>query len=389
MGFKTDKEYLAYKQSVSDFLWKEVDPLVPEMEETNHIPKDVLFPKFREKGLFGLIVPEEYGGMGLDFGFVMVLLEEFGRGLLPEPWISNVLLGGNLILLGGSDPQKQEILPEIVSGDLMITVAYLEDDGRYDTNFCGTSARREGDRFSLSGKKIFVLDGLSADMFVVSARTSGDIGDNDGITLFMVSPDKDGVEVTPIKTMDGRNACILELRDVLALNSNIIGDLDKGRPLLSEALDQATAGLCAEMVGGMQASLDLTVAYLSERAQFGKPIGSFQAVQHMLAEQKIGLAAADACVRFAAWAIDELALDEALLAAHTAKAIAAENGRELVEAVLQVHGGMGMTWECDVHRYLRRVNLDRMLLGDENIQYAEIARLRGRRKEGADSGAVN
>ena len=147
--------------------------------------------------------------------------------------------------------------------------------------------------------------------------------------------------------------------------------------------------IAADIIGVMEGALQLAVDYAGQRQQFGKPIGSFQAVQHLLAEQKVGLAAADACVRFAAWAVDELALDEALLAAHTAKAIAAENGRELVEAVLQVHGGMGMTWDCDVHRYLRRVNLDRMLLGDEHIQYAEIARLRGRTKVDADTGTVN
>jgi len=375
MDFELTSEHLAFKESVASFVKKDhsFDRLRDLNKDALGYSKEV-WKKMAELGWMGLIYPEEYGGMGLDFGFVMVLLEEFGRGLLPEPWISNVLLGGNLILLGGSDPQKQEILPEIVSGDLMITVAYLEDDGLYDTNFCETSARREGDRFSLSGKKIFVLDGLSADMFVVSARTSGDIGDNNGITLFMVSPDKDGVEVMPIKTMDGRNACVLELRDVLVPNSNVIGDLDKGRPLLSEALDQATAGLCAEMVGGMQASLDLTVAYLSERVQFGKPIGTFQTPQHKAADMFIQKELAVSSVYYAIASIDEKT-DERTSAVSVAKAKCSSAYMEITKTAIQLFGAIGFTNEADIGFFLKRAKVAEVLFGDTDYHLDRYARL--------------
>lgn len=377
MDFELTSEHLSLKESAASFVKKEhsFDRLRDLYRDPLGYSREI-WKKMAELGWMGLIYPEEYGGLGLDFGFVLVLLEEFGKGLLPEPWISNVLLGGNLVLMGGTESQKQEILPEIVSGDLMITAAYLEDDGRYDINFCATSAKREGDAFTISGKKIFVLDGLSVDRFIVTTRTSGSVSDNDGISLFVVSPNAEGVQVTPLKTMDGRNACILELKDVLVPEGDIVGELDRGHPLLSEVIDQATAGLCAEMAGGMQASLDMTVAYLSERVQFGKPIGTLQTPQHKAADMFIQKELAVSSVYYAIASMDEKTAGRAS-AASSAKAKCSSAYVQITKTAVQLFGGMGFSNEADIGYFLKRAKAAEILFGDTDYHLDRYARLSG------------
>ncbi|RJP58247.1 MAG: acyl-CoA dehydrogenase [Deltaproteobacteria bacterium] len=377
MDFQLSSEHLSLKESVASFVKKD-----HSFDRLRHLRNDPLgyskevWKKMAELGWMGLIYPEEYGGLELDFAFVMVLLEEFGRGLLPEPWISNVLLGGNLVLMGGSESQKHEVLPGVISGDLMITAAYLENDGRYDINFCATSAEQRGDAYFISGKKIFVLDGLSADRFVITARTSESVADKDGITLFMVSSRENGVKLTPLKTMDGRNACILELKDVSVPGSNVIGEVGRGYPLLFEAIDHATAGLCAEMVGGMQASIDLTVAYLSERTQFGKPIGTFQTPQHKAADMFIQKELAVSSVYYAIASIDEKT-DERALAVSIAKTKCSSAYMEITKAAVQLFGGIGFTNEGDIGFFLKRAKVSEILFGDTDYHLDRYTRLSG------------
>jgi acyl-CoA dehydrogenase len=377
MDFELTSEHLSLKESAASFVKKD-----HSFGRLRDLYKDPLgyskeaWKKMAELGWMGLIYPEEYGGLGLDFGFVMVLLEEFGKGLLPEPWISNILLGGNLILAGGTESQKQEILPEIISGDLMITAAYLEDDGRYDTNFCATSAKRQGDAFTISGKKIFVLDGLSADRFIVTTRTSGSVADTDGITLFMISQGADGVKMTPLKTMDGRNACTLELADVSAPETDIIGELGQGHPVLSGVMDQAIAGLCAEMVGGMQAALDITVNYLTERVQFGKPIGTLQTPQHKAADMFIQKELSASSVYYAIASIDEKTVDMAS-AISSAKAKCSSAYVQIAKAAVQLFGGMGFSNEADIGYFLKRAKVAEILFGDADYHLDRYARLNG------------
>lgn len=377
MDFELSSEHLSLKESVASFVKKEhsFDRLRELRKEPLGYSKET-WKKMAELGWMGLTYPEEYGGLELDFAFVMVLLEEFGKGLLPEPWISNILLGGNLILLAGSESQKQEILPGVVYGDLMITAAYLEDNGRYDINYCSTTAEQKGDAYSISGKKIFVLDGLSADRVVVTTRTSGSVADKDGITLFIVSPQDDGVKITPLKTIDGRNACILEFKDASVPGSNVVGEIGQGYLPLSEAIDQATAGLCAEMVGGMQASIDLTVAYLSERMQFGKPIGTFQTPQHKAADMFMQKELSVSSVYYAIASIDEMT-DERAMAVSIAKAKCSSAYMEITKTAVQLFGAIGFANEGDISFFLKRAKASEILFGDTNYHLDRYTRLSG------------
>ena len=377
MDFELSSEHLSLKESVASFVKKDhsFSRLRELRKDSWGYSKDV-WGKMAELGWMGLTYPEEYGGLGLDFGFVMVLLEEFGKGLLPEPWISTILLGGNLVLAGGTESRKQEILPAIVNGDLMITAAYLEEGGRYDINFCATQAKQEGNGFSISGKKIFVLDGLSADRFVVTTRTSGSVSDKEGITLFIVSPEAEGVGIKPVNTMDGRNACILELKGVSVCEDDIVGEIDQGYPMLSDVIDQATAGLCAEMMGGMQAALDMTVAYLSERMQFGKPIGTFQTPQHKAADMFIQKELAVSSVYHAIASIDENT-DEKSLAVSIAKAKCSSAYREITKNAIQLFGAIGFTHEADIGFFLKRAKVAEVLFGDTDYHLDRYAALSG------------
>lgn len=377
MDFELTSEHLLFRESVASFVKKEhsFNRLRSLKNDSWGYSKDV-WKKMAELGWMGLIYPEEYGGLELDFTFVMVLLEEFGRGLLPEPWISTVLLGGNLVLAGGTEAQKEEIIPAIVAGDLFVTVAYLEDGGRYDLNFCATSARQKNGGFSLSGRKIFVLDGCSADRFIVSARTSGDISDNNGLTLFIVPRGASGVEIIPLKTMDGRNACILELKDASVSESDIIGEQDGGYPLLADIIDQATAGVCAEMVGGMDVSLEMTVRYLSERVQFGRPIGSFQALQHKAADMFIQKELATSATYYAIASVDEKS-EERSLAVSTAKAKCSSAYLEVTKTAIQLFGAMGFTNEADIGFFLKRAKVTEVLFGDTDYHLERVATMKG------------
>ncbi|MDY6969598.1 MAG: acyl-CoA dehydrogenase family protein, partial [Spirochaetota bacterium] len=364
MDFELTSEHLMLKESVASFIKNEhsFDRLRELKGDKWGYSKDV-WKKMADLGWMGFIYPEDYGGLGLDFGFVMVLLEEMGKGMLPEPWISSVLLGGNIALLGGTDVQKKNILPKIVEGDLFITAAYMEDEGRYDLNYCGVTAKKCESGFLISGKKIFVLDGCSADAFIVSARTSGNPFDKNGISLFLLPCDSKGLGITSVKTMDGRNACVLELKDVFVAESDMIGEFDKGYPILNKVIDQATAGLCAEMVGGMQAVLDMTVQYISEREQFNKPIGSFQALQHKASDMLIQKELAMSASYYAIASIDENS-DESALAVSVAKAKCSMAYLEVTKTSLQLTGGFGFTNEADFGFFLKRAKVAETLFGD-------------------------
>ena len=377
MDFELTSEHLSLKESVASFVKK--DHSFSRLRELSTDPlgysKEV-WKKMADLGWMGLIYPEEYGGLELDFGFVMVLLEEFGKGLLPEPWISSILLGGNMVLLVGTEAQKQDILPAVVSGDLMMTAAYLEEGGRYDIHFCTTSARKSKDGFTLSGKKIFVLDGLSADKFVVTTRTSGSASDEEGLTLFIISRDAEGLEVQPLKTMDGRNACTLELKEIAVSERDMIGELGKGGLVLSTVIEQATAGLCAEMIGGMNAALDMTVSYLSERVQFGRPIGSFQTPQHKAADMFIQKELATSSVYHAIASIEE-ETDEKALAVSIAKAKCSAAYIEITKTAIQLFGAIGFTNEADIGFFLKRAKVAEILFGDADYHLDRYASLSG------------
>src|SRR5262245_1046923 len=242
-----------------------------------------LWKQMAELGWLGIIFPETHGGLGLGYKELALVLEEFGKGLMPEPWLSTVLLGGSVVWRGGSAAQCEAVLPRVIAGDLLLALAWQEPKGRYDLHQVSTRAERVNGGWRLSGEKHLVVDGHVADRLVVSARTAGATGDRDGISVFLVDAGAAGMTSARQSTVDSRNAAIVRLDRVAAAVGVVLGEVDGGGALLSDVIDRATAGLCAEMLGGMEAAFAMTVDYLKTRQQFGVPIGSFQALKHRAA----------------------------------------------------------------------------------------------------------
>ncbi|MFN8600082.1 MAG: acyl-CoA dehydrogenase [Candidatus Binatia bacterium] len=323
----------------------------------------------------GMLLPEEYGGLGLGYADAVVVLEELGKVLAPEPFLSTVLLAGNAVLLGGSAAQKQEILPRVASGEAVLAFAHHEPRARHRMHHVTTRAAAQSDgSFTISGVKDVVLDGAAAERLVVSVRTSGGNDDRDGISLFLVDPHAPGVTVTRQQLVDHRSAALVKLDGVKVPADAQIGTLGKGADVVDATLDRATVGLCAEMLGGMVRAAEMTFAYLKERKQFGVVIGTFQALKHRAARMFIEIELGRSVVMAAARALDEGARDTAMLVS-VAKARLSEGYVLVASEAVQMHGGIGMTDEHDVGFYLKRARAAEILLGDAPYHRDRYAKL--------------
>ena len=323
----------------------------------------------------GMLLPEEYGGLGLGYADAVVVLEELGKALAPEPFLSTVLLAGNAVLLGGSAAQKQEILPRVASGEAVLAFAHHEPRARHRMHHVATRAAAQSDGgFTISGVKDVVLDGAAAERLVVSARTSGANDDRDGISLFLVDPHAPGVTVTRQQLVDHRSAALVRLDGVKVPADAQVGTLGKGADVIDATLDRATVGLCAEMLGGMVRAAEMTFAYLKERKQFGVVIGTFQALKHRAARMFIEIELGRSVVMAAARALDEGARDTAMLVS-VAKARLSEGYVLVASEAVQMHGGIGMTDEHDVGFYLKRARAAEILLGDAPYHRDRYAKL--------------
>jgi acyl-CoA dehydrogenase len=327
-------------------------------------------------GWLGIIFPEAYGGLGLGSKDLALVLEEFGKGLMPEPWVSTVLLGGSAVWRGGSDAQRAAVLPNVIAGDLLLAVAYQEARSRYDLCHVATRAERAGDGWRLSGEKHLVLDGPVADRFVVSARTGGAERDRDGLTLFLLDAHAPGITVTRQSTIDGRNAALVRFDGTPAAPGDVLGEVGRGGALLADVIDRATSGLCAEMLGSMEAAFAMTLDYLRTRRQFGVPIGSFQALKHRAAVMFTELELARSAVLAAAMAIDE-AHPRAAEFVSAAKARCSDAFVLIGNEGIQMHGGIGMTDEHDIGFFLKRARAAEITFGDAAFHRDRFAALQG------------
>jgi len=335
-----------------------------------------LWQEMAKLGWTGILIPEEYGGASLGLADLAVVLEGLGRTLAPEPFLSTVLLGGQLIAQAGSSEQKQTWLPGIGSGEKILTVSYQEARSRYDLHRVTTQASAEGDDWRLSGEKIQVLDGQNADAFIVSARTAGGQSDQDGITLFLITPDTPGLTIRPQTLVDSRAAALVKLDGVKVGAASIVGTPGQGLPTLSHIVDLATVGLCAEMLGGMSQIFDDTLGYLKTREQFGVAIGSFQALKHRAAKVFMEIELCRSSVMAAANAADDGDADLALLVS-LAKARCSDAFTLATNEGVQMHAGIGMTDEHDAGFYLKRARATEMTFGDAAWHRDRWARLRG------------
>jgi alkylation response protein AidB-like acyl-CoA dehydrogenase len=337
-------------------------------------------------GWLGIVIPEEHGGAGLGYMDQMVVLEEMGRGLMPEPFLSTVLLGATALLLGGSAAQKKAHLPKVAAGEALLTIAYQEAGSRYDVHRVATKATKSGGGFVLSGQKIQVLDGHVADHLVVSSRTSGTGADAQGVTLFLVAADTPGVTIERQSRIDGRNVALVRFDDVRVDADAVVGAVDGGGDLLARVIDRAAIGLSAEMLGSMQAAFEMTNEYLKTRLQFGVVIGTFQALKHRAAKMYIELELARSAVMGAHRALDMAALrardehhDDATIAklASLAKARCSDAFVLIGNECVQMHGGIGVTDEADIGFFFKRARVAEMTFGDAAWHRDRTARLEG------------
>jgi alkylation response protein AidB-like acyl-CoA dehydrogenase len=337
-----------------------------------------LWGSMAELGWLGIVVPEQYGGAGLGWSDLAVVMEETGRGLLPEPLVGSVLLATTALLLGGSDAQKHGHLPALVAGERLSALAYQEAGSRYDPAHVTTRAERAGSGFTLTGEKVQVLDGHVADWLVVSARTAGEDRDADGVTLFLVPSSAPGVVVERQWRLDHRPAALVRLDRVTVPADAVLGIEGQGTALLERVIDRATIGLAADMLGGITAAFEMTLDYLKTRKQFGVPIGSFQALKHRAARLFVETELARSVVMAASQALDDGQPEPHVARlASVAKARLSDTFLLAGYEGVQLHGGIGMTDEHDIGLYLKRARGAEIQFGDAAFHRDRIARLDG------------
>ena len=333
-----------------------------------------LWAKLAEQGWLGLVFPEAYDGMGLGFVDLTVLMEEMGRAVIPGPYFSTVLLGGLAILEAGSEAQKKEWLPKVAAGQKRVTLAWMEPSAMLGAAGVTLSAKGAAGGHTLSGTKLFVPDANTADAIVVAARTNAGTGE-DGVSLFLVPRGAKGLEVKLLPTMDQtRKLCEVTLTGVTLGPEALLGAPGLGWTPLARVLDRACVALCAEMCGGAQRVLDMTVEYAKIRQAFGKPIGSYQGVKHKAADMLVEVENSKSITYYAAWAMDEGA-SEGPLAVSMAKAYVSDAYRRVSAAGIQLHGGIGFTWEHDLHLYFKRAKGSEFTFGDATYHRERVAQL--------------
>jgi alkylation response protein AidB-like acyl-CoA dehydrogenase len=334
-----------------------------------------LWRKIAEQGWTGLIFADEHGGMGLGFVDLVVLMEEMGRSVVPGPFFSTVLLGGLAIREAGSDAQKKAWLSRISSGEARATLAWMEPSAELGAGGITLQAANKGGGFILNGTKLFVHDAHTADAIVVAARTSSGQNPEDGVSLFLVSKDTPGLSVTLLPTMDQtRKLCEVGFKDVVLGAEALMGQAGSGWAPLARVIDRATVALCAEMCGGAQKVLEMTVEYAKIRQAFGRPIGSYQGVKHKAADMLVDVENSKSITYYAAWAMDE-GVPEGPLAVSMAKAYVSDAYRRVAGAGIQLHGGIGFTWEHDLHLYFKRAKSSEFTFGDATWHRERVAQL--------------
>lgn len=326
-----------------------------------------------EMGWTGILVPEALGGSDLGYLTFGLVLEETGRQLTASPLLASALAGTSALLLGGSEAQQRDWLPKVVDGSAILALA-VDEGPRHAPSAVALKAERAGNGFRLSGRKTFVAEGGAATVLVVSARTSGAPGDRDGITLFLVDANAAGITRRNLRTADSRGYANIELDGVEVGADAVLGEVDRGFPILDGALDRARAGLAAEMLGTAAQAFEMTLEYLKTRKQFGQVIGSFQALGHRAAAMYTKLELARSCVEAALQAIDNKA-DNVAEMCSLAKFKAGELLYLVSNELIQIHGGIGMTDEFDAGFYLKRARAAEALFGNQAFhrnRYAEL-----------------
>ena len=372
-GFTEEQELL--RKTARDFLAERAAmKRVREVMEGDATRDDALWGEMAQLGWTGLGLPESCGGSGLSAIELAVVVEELGRCLAPVPFVPTQL-AAQALLLAGDAAQQAEWLPRIAAGEASATLAVAEASGRDEPGEVALEAARSGDGWRLSGEKLFVPDAGDAELIVVAARAGGAVGDERGIALFAVPRGAPGSKVERQRSMDRLRPIYRVVLDGVTLPASaLLGGNDDAGAVLRRILDRALVVLCPEMVGGAEKCLEDSVAYAKERVQFGKPIGVNQAIKHKCADMLFAVESARSITYYAAWAAREETGDAAL-AASMAKAYASDAYRRVAAENIQIHGGVGFTWEYDCHLYFKRAKSDESWLGDAAAHRARVADL--------------
>ena len=374
MEFNYSEEQLALQDTLQRFISRDYDfdkRRAYSASPTGFSPE--AWNQYAELGLLALPFPEDFGGLGGTSVDTMLVMEQFGKGLLLEPYLSTVVMCGGLLRDAGSDNLKKRLLPEIGAGTVKLALAGYEAAGRYDLSYVACAAQESGGSWRLSGRKTVVLDGASADYFLVSARSGGKISDRDGLSLFLVPKAAKGLTVGVYPTQSGARAADLGLENVTVGADALIGAPGRALPIIERAVDRAIAALCAEAVGIINALNQATLDYLKTRKQFGVAIGTFQALKHKMADMLIAAEQAQSMAIIAAVHADSEDAADRHRAISAAKAYIGQAGRLVGQHAVQMHGGMGVVDELIVSHYFKRLTMIDLSLGDADYHLASFS----------------
>ncbi len=324
---------------------------------------DEVWQMFAELGWTAVPFSEADGGFDGGPIDIMVVMRRLGKGLVVEPYLANIVLAGGILKRAASEDQKQTWLHPLIGGELQAALAFTEPQARYELANVATTARQDGDDWVLNGRKGFVINGGSADLLIIPARSSGDSCAEDGITMFAVDASANGLSRNAYHTVDGLRAAELELDNVRVGSDAVLGEVGGGYPALEATIADATLAVCAEAVGIMQLLRDKTVEYSKSRTQFGVPIGSFQALQHRMVDMLTECEQAESLLLWAAMTHAQGGA-EAQRAISSIKYLVGSSGQRVGEEAVQIHGGMGVTWELDVAHYFKRLTAIGQLFGN-------------------------
>ena len=373
LAFSQQQEML--RTSVREFLGRECDRLtVRELEASELGYSKDLWRKVADLGWLGIIFPQAHGGLGGSFQDLVIVLEEFGRGPFPSPYQTTIVQSGLTLLELGSETQRQ-LLSQIIAGEVLCSFALTEQTASYEPGAVELRATPEGDGFKLTGSKLFIQYAGGADYLLVVARTRETSDPEEGLSIFLVESGAAGVGMTPLNSIGGDKQCEVTFDGAVTPVHSLVGPLHGAWPALSKVLALSTITLSAEMAGGAQAALELAVEYSKARVQFGRPIASFQAIQHYAADMLIEADAARFAVYEAAWRVDSGLSYE--LEASEAKAICSEAYQNVTARGHQILGGIGFYQEMDMQLWYRRAKAMEQLMGDADYHREKVAQLMG------------
>ena len=375
MDFSFTEEQTLLRNSVQKFIQGTYDfETRRKVSKSDAGWRKEVYGQIAEMGLLGVAIPEDFGGLGGSAVDSMIIAEEFGRGLVIEPWLNNAVIAAGFLKAAGSTKQKEELLPAIAGGETIFAFAFAEPQGRYNLADLTTTAKKSGDGYVLNGHKAVVLGAPFADKLIVTARTSGGQRDADGVTIFIVDKGAKGVSTRDYPTVDGSRASEVTLENVSVGADAVIGEVGKGLPTVELVTDQAIAALAAESTGAMKVLNDTTIEYAKTRKQFGTPIGKFQVLQHRMVDMFMNYEQSVSIAYMVTLKLEEEAA-ERMKAASAAKVQIGKAGRFIGQSAVQIHGGMGMTDELNVGHYFKRLTMIDTLFGNVDHHLKRYAAL--------------